>query len=73
MPVTTEVGRDSDRGEPEVVVRALLFTDSEGSTALVRRLGEGYGSVLYRHCAIIGATAVERSGWWSEPRVTRCL
>src|SRR5262245_41298289 len=36
-------------------VRGLLFTDIEGSTALVRRLGPGFDAVLERHEAIIGS------------------
>jgi predicted ATPase/class 3 adenylate cyclase len=34
----------------------LLFTDIEGSTALVRRLGDSYQSVLERHLAILRAS-----------------
>jgi class 3 adenylate cyclase len=43
-------------------VRALLFTDIEGSTGLVRRLGESYEGVLERHHAIIHAAVAGRSG-----------
>ena len=43
-------------------VRALLFTDIEGSTLLVRRLGERYEEVLARHQTIIRDVAAKRSG-----------
>jgi class 3 adenylate cyclase len=33
--------------------RALLFTDVEGSTALIQRLGDRFADVLERHQAII--------------------
>ena len=43
-------------------VRALLFTDIEGSTTLVRRLGERYEGVLDRHHEIIRTSAAGWSG-----------
>ena len=43
-------------------VRALLFTDIEGSTSLVRRLGERYEGVLDRHHEIIRRSAAGWSG-----------
>jgi class 3 adenylate cyclase len=36
-----------------LTVRGLLFTDIEGSTSLIRRLGPGFDAVLERHEAII--------------------
>ena len=43
-------------------VRALMFTDVEGSTALVRRLGECYEEVLDRQQVLIRVTAAAQSG-----------
>ena len=43
-------------------VRALLFTDIEGSTALVRRLGDGFEGVLERHHAIIRSAVADQLG-----------
>ena len=43
-------------------LRALLFTDIEGSTTLLRQLGERYEVVLDRHCTIILAAAAGWSG-----------
>ena len=39
----------------------FLFTDIEGSTRLLAQLGAGYGEVLERHRALIGA-AIESNG-----------
>ena len=43
-------------------VRGLLFTDIEGSTALVHRLGDRFEDLLGRHHEIIRAAAAVRSG-----------
>ncbi len=43
-------------------VRALLFTDIDGSTALVRRLGERYPAVLADHNRIVDAAIVSHGG-----------
>ena len=43
-------------------LRALLFSDIEGSTTLLRQLGELYEVVLDRHCTIILAAAAGWSG-----------
>lgn len=40
----------------------FLFTDIEGSTHLLKRLGERYGGVLAEHQQIIRAAAEEREG-----------
>ncbi len=45
-----------------VSVRALLFTDIEGSTGLLRRLGARYEYLLDRHQAIIRESVTARSG-----------
>jgi len=41
----------SDRNELPTGTVTLLFTDIEGSTALLERLGEAYGDVLVLHHA----------------------
>jgi class 3 adenylate cyclase len=43
-------------------VRALLFTDIEGSTAILRRLGDRYERALARHHAIIASAVAASSG-----------
>jgi YVTN family beta-propeller protein len=40
----------------------FLFTDIEGSTALVKRLGDRYGDVLREHQRIIREAATQRGG-----------
>ena len=45
-----------------VSVRALLFTDIEGSTGLLRRLAARYEHLLDRHQAIIRESSTRRSG-----------
>ncbi len=40
----------------------LLFTDIEGSTALVRQLGAGWPPVLERHRALLRAAVAEHDG-----------
>jgi class 3 adenylate cyclase len=46
----------------DVSVRGLLFTDIEGSTSLVRRLGRGFDAVLERHHEIIRTAVRPTSG-----------
>ena len=46
----------------ELSIRALLFTDIEGSTALLQRLGGLYSAVLERHHEIIRLAAAAWSG-----------
>jgi predicted ATPase/class 3 adenylate cyclase/Tfp pilus assembly protein PilF len=41
---------------------SLLFTDIEGSTTLLRRLGDGYGDVLARQRAVLRRAIDERDG-----------
>ena len=43
-------------------VRGLLFTDIEGSTSLVRRLGRGFDALLERHQEIIRSAVGPRLG-----------
>ena len=43
-------------------LRALLFPDVEGSTALLDRLGVGYIELLNRHREIIRAASLEFGG-----------
>ena len=43
-------------------VRGLLFTDIEGSTSLIRRLGRGFDAVLERHQEIIRSAVRPRLG-----------
>jgi class 3 adenylate cyclase len=50
----------------------LLFTDIEGSTRLLRSLGDDDGTVLRAHRAILRA-AVGRHGWSSGPRGTPAM
>ena len=45
-----------------LAVRAMLFTDIEGSTSLVRRLGDRYEGVLERHNTIIQSAITARAG-----------
>ena len=40
----------------------FLFTDIEGSTRLLRRLGDGYAEVLARHDRVIRAACAENHG-----------
>ena len=40
----------------------FLFTDIEGSTRLLRRLGDGYAEVLTRHDRVIRAACAENDG-----------
>ena len=40
----------------------FLFTDIEGSTALARRLGDGFPELLESHRTLIRAAVEERSG-----------
>jgi DNA-binding SARP family transcriptional activator len=42
--------------------RALLFTDIEGSTRLLRRLGDAYGPVLVEHRRLLQQSAEARGG-----------
>jgi hypothetical protein len=51
----------------------FVFTDIEGSTALLKQLGERYGEVLSQHRRIIRETfgAGRRSVPRAEPRSTR--
>jgi predicted ATPase/class 3 adenylate cyclase len=61
------MARGRDRDAPAVAGRAttgtftFFFSDIEGSTELVRRLGEAYGDVLARYRAILRA-AVDAEG-----------
>ena len=48
-------------GPPEGTI-ALLFTDIEGSTALVTRLGERWREVLADHHALVGTKQLLRKG-----------
>jgi predicted ATPase/class 3 adenylate cyclase len=41
---------------------ALLFTDIEGSTRLLERLGDGYGAVLQRHRDVLAAVFAAHGG-----------
>ncbi|HXE99458.1 MAG TPA: hypothetical protein VN458_03865 [Solirubrobacterales bacterium] len=43
----------SDRDELPTGTVTLLFTDIEGSTALLKRLGDAYGDVLALHNATL--------------------
>jgi predicted ATPase/class 3 adenylate cyclase len=49
----TETGEPGSTSAPAVTIRALLFTDIEGSTRLVQRLGPSFAGVLERHHEII--------------------
>ncbi len=46
----------------ELSVRGLMFTDIEGSTALIRRLGPSFEAVLKRHQEIVRAVVGLRGG-----------
>jgi class 3 adenylate cyclase len=46
-------------------VVTLLFTDIEGSTLLLQRLGDRYPAVLADHQRIVRAAAARTMRWWS--------
>src|SRR5262245_9287917 len=46
----------------EVSVRGLLFTDIEGSSALLRSLGRSFDGVLERHNALIRSSVADGAG-----------
>ena len=52
---------DSGRSLPTGTV-TFLFTDIEGSTRLVQRLGDGYPAVLERHQAILRSAFSRHDG-----------
>ncbi|HEV2824538.1 MAG TPA: hypothetical protein VG035_04935, partial [Actinomycetota bacterium] len=48
----------------------LVFTDIEGSTRLLRSLGDDYGRVLRAHRAILREAVARNGGSSSAPRAT---
>ena len=63
-----ELGR---RGEPVHLPSGfvtMLFTDVEGSTELLHRLGDGYGELLDRLRTILEGACADRSGHIAETR-----
>jgi class 3 adenylate cyclase len=51
-------------------VLTLLFSDIEGSTRLLERLGDDYSDVLDEHRRIVRRAITEHDGARSTPRAT---
>ena len=51
----------------------MLMTDIEGSTALVHRLGDGYGKLLDEVCGIVTTCVERRGGHLVEARADECF
>ena len=57
-----------------IETRTFLFTDIEGSTALLRRLGDdAYAALLAEHHRVIRAALAAHEGHEDELKATRSL